>query len=130
MGLVSKGLAALVIISIVGMLIYGYGEAKEQFGRQESTSTQLTEALKLKQELDNLKADSNRRLAALQADLDDSLKRANDIKMEMLHKDETYAKFRDIPVHPVTRCRIWGLCDKTPGGSDMRTTRPRTGQDP
>lgn len=130
MGLASKALAALVILGIVSLLIYGYGETKEQFGRQESTSIQLTAALKLKQELDDLKIESNKRLALLQADLDDSLKLANDLKTEMLHKDETYAKFRNIHVHSVTRCRIWGMCDKAPGDRGVRTTGSGTDKDP
>ena len=110
MGFASKALAALVILGIAWLLIDGYGEARYDAGWQEATDAQREAAEELKRGAVREKAASDRRLAALQTELDGTMERLNQIKIEKLHSDETYARWRSTSIHPVARCRIWNDC--------------------
>jgi len=122
MGFASKALAALVIIGIAWLLIDGYGDARYDAGWQEATDAQREAAEELKQEAIREKAASDRRLAELDKILIGRMEELNKLKEEKLHSDETYARFRNLPVHRVTRCRIWPqLCDTPSGDGRVRT---------
>ena len=109
MGVVSKGIAALVILGVAYMMISAYGDARFDQGWSKATEAQAKAARELADAAKAEKDESNRRLEALQATLNVTIDEKNRIKDEALHRDEEYVKWRNTSIHPVARCRIWNL---------------------
>ena len=122
MSTISKLITAAVVLGIAAMLLMAYGDMKFDAGWQAATTEQAKVAADLQKDLDDEKAAGLRRLADLDKILIGRMNELNRLKEEKLHSDETYAQFRNIPVHPVTRCRIWPqLCDPSSSSSDRRS---------
>lgn len=108
MGIVSKLIAAAVVIGVAWLLIDGYGDARYDAGWQAATTEQRDEADKLRRQADEERAKTARQLAELDKILIERLDQVNRLKEEMLLQDESYVKWRSQQLHPVAKERIWG----------------------
>lgn len=125
MNLLSKLLVAGVVVSIVtgvaAMLIGGYGDAREQYGRQAASQQQLQAALDIQAAAVIDQAKARQRQAALEAQLAGTREQLNRQKEEAINNNASYRTWRNTPVHLLARCRIWGLCDEAaPGDGAVR----------
>ena len=121
MGIISKLIAAAVVLGIGWMLLSAYGDMKFDAGWQAATTAQKEEADKNKKDMDDAKKASQDRLDALHLQLASTLSELEEVKKHALQTDKEYAAWRAGRIPAAARFRIWGVRDKAPGGDNRRS---------
>ena len=112
MEIVSKLIAAAVVLGIGWMLLSAYGDMKYDAGWQAATTAQKEEADKNKKDMDDAKKASQDRLDILNLQLASTLSELEEVKKHALQTDKEYAAWRAGRIPFVARHRIWGVNKK------------------